>query len=138
MKAYDLNTRFTFGKYEGKSLDEVFQQDPAYVEKCMMTVEDFAVDEKSIQKLFEKYPEVDISDSAIDTNLDKLDSMDMDDDDDLFDDSEEGYDEEDLDEFEDEIIGGKKSAKDDDFDDFADDDLFEEDKFDEDFDDDFR
>jgi hypothetical protein len=138
MKAYDLNTRFTFGKYEGKTLDEVFQQDPEYVEKCMMTVEDFAVDEKSIQKLFEKYPDVDISDGAIDTNLDKLDQMD-DDDDDLFDDEEDSYDEEDLDEFDDEIVGGKKGKGGDDFDDFADDDLFEEDKYgEEDFDDDFR
>ena len=80
MKAYDLNTRFTFGKYEGKTLEEVFKQDPAYIEKSLVTVDDFAIDEKSIQKLFETYPDNELSDDAVDANLDKLDAMDADDD----------------------------------------------------------
>jgi hypothetical protein len=129
MKAYDLNTSFTFGKYEGKTLDEVFKEDPAYVEKCMVAVDDFAIDEKSIQKLFEKYPDNEISDSAVDANLDKLDAMDSSDD---------------------EFFVGEEVYSDDDYEDFSDlpdkeeddelgeidDDLFGDDSLEEDWDDD--
>ena len=76
-----MNTSFTFGKYEGKTLEDVFKTDPAYIEKCMITVDDFAIDEKTIQKLFEKYPETELSDQAVDANLDKLDALDSSDDD---------------------------------------------------------
>ena len=115
MKAYDLNSRFTFGKYEGKTLEDVFQQDPAYVEKCMVSEEDFSVDEKSIQKLFEKYPDIEISDAAIDANLDKLDALDTDDDDLMF--SEGGAYEEEFEDFDD---IADKLEKDDEFDDLDD------------------
>jgi hypothetical protein len=126
MKAYDLGTRFTFGKYEGKTLEEVFQQDASYVEKCLLTVEDFAIDEKSVQRLFEKFPEVDISDAAIDTNLDKLDAIEMEDGEFLF--AEEGYDEEDMGD-----DSMTEDGFDDDEDDFDDDDFEgEDDLFDED------
>ena len=124
MKAYDLSSRFTFGKYEGRTLEEVFKEDPSYVEKCMLTVEDFTVDERAIQQLFERYPEVEVSDAAIDANLDKLDALDAEDDDLLF--GEEAYD--DNEDFE-----GVEEGED--FDD--DDDLFSEDD-DFDADDDFN
>jgi hypothetical protein len=136
MKAYDLNSSFTFGKYEGKSLDEVFNSDPAYIEKCMMTVDDFAIDEKAIQKLFEKYPDAEFSDQAVDANMDKLDAMDGPEDD-YF--EEEGYADDDLDDLDD-IAGKPRSSKGDD-DDFTgidddEDDLFTSDGLDEDWDDD--
>lgn len=133
MKAYDLNTRFTTGKYEGKTLEEVFQQDTSYIEKCLISDEDFAIGDKAIQKLFEKYPEIDLSDEAIDKNLDKLDSIEMDDDDMDFDD--DVYE----DEMDDELPAGKLKGMADDMDDddlFADDDLEEDDNWD-DEDDDF-
>jgi hypothetical protein len=88
MKAYDLNTPFTFGKYEGKTLEEVFDKDPSYIEKCMISVDDFSLDEKSLQLLFEKYPDHELSNEAIDKNLEKLD---MDDDADDLDFPEELY-----------------------------------------------
>jgi hypothetical protein len=133
MKAYDLNTRFTTGKYEGKTLEEVFQQDTSYIEKCLIGDEDFAIGDKTIQKLFEKYPEIDLSDEAIDKNLDKLDSMEMDDDDLDFD--EDIYDE-DLD---DEGTPGKLKGVDDDLEDdlFGDDDLADDDASWDDEEDDF-
>ena len=127
MKVYDLNTNFTFGKYEGKSLDKVFRTDPDYVQQCMMTVEDFAIDERAIQKLFEKYPDTDFSDEAIDANLEKLDVLDGRDD--IFI-GEEGYDNEDFEDLESEL------EKEDDFADLEDDSFLEEENSDEDWDDD--
>ncbi|MGZ5244116.1 MAG: exodeoxyribonuclease X C-terminal domain-containing protein [Bacteroidia bacterium] len=130
MKAYDLKTRFTTGKYEGKTLEEVFQQDTSYIEKCLIADEDFAIGDKTIQKLFEKYPEIDLSDEAIDKNLDKLDSIEMDDDDLDFD--EDVY-EDDID---DELPAGKlKGLADDEDDLFADDDLAVDDDWEDDEDD---
>lgn len=131
MKAYDLNTKFTFGKYEGKTLEDVFKNDPEYVEKCLISEEDFAINERTMQKLFEKYPENDLSDAAIDSNLDKLDTIVGDEDDDLLF-TDEVYDDdfEDLDEFG-KSIGKGKGKSIDDFDDIEDD-IYEEDTFEED------
>lgn len=78
MKPFELTTRFGFGKYEGKTLEEIFSSDSDYIETCILNVEDFCVEEKAIQRLFEKYPDNEISDSAINTNLDKLDALGMD------------------------------------------------------------
>ena len=90
MKAYNLNTRFNFGKYDGKTLEDVFNTDPQFIEKSLLSVDDFVIDEKAIQKLFETYPDKELSDEAIDANLDKLDAMDLDDDNIIF--PEEIYD----------------------------------------------
>jgi len=90
MKAYNLNTRFNFGKYDGKTLEDVFKTDPQFIEKSLLSVDDFVIDEKAIQKLFETYPDKELSDEAIDANLDKLDAMDLDDDNIIF--PEEIYD----------------------------------------------
>ncbi len=90
MKAYNLDTRFNFGKYDGKTLEDVFKTDPQFIEKSLISVDDFVIDEKAIQKLFETYPDKELSDEAIDANLDKLDAMDLDDDNIIF--PEEIYD----------------------------------------------
>lgn len=118
MKGYEMETPFTFGKYEGKTLEEVFDTDPNYVEKCLTDVPDFSINEKSMQALFTKYPNYDMSVGAIDMNFKKLDEDDddLDDDDDLTFGDEEGYDAEDLDDFDDFKTKGKED--DEDFDDF--------------------
>jgi len=128
MKVYDLNTSFAFGKYEGKSLDEVFRTDPAYVQQCMINVEDFAIDERAIQKLFEKYPDTDFSDESIDANLEKLDVLDSGRDDIFI--GEEGYDLEDYEDVVDPL------EKEDNFEDIEDDDFFESTSSEDDWDDD--
>jgi len=131
MKVYDLNTNFTFGKYEGKSLEDIFKTDPEYVQQCMVTVEDFAIDERAIQKLFEKYPSVDFSDEAIDANLEKLDVFDSGREDIFM--TEEGYDNEDFEDLDDLADPLEKGE---DIEDIEDDDFFESTSTDDDWDDD--
>lgn len=131
MKVYDLNTSFTFGKYEGKSLDDVFRTDPQYIQQCMIAVEDFAIDERAMQKLFEKYPEVDFSDEAIDANLEKLDVFDGGRDDIFM--GEEGYDNEDFEDLDDITDPLEKNE---DLEDIDDDSLFEDNSTEDDWDDD--
>jgi len=136
MKAYNLDTRFNFGKYEGKTLEDVFKEDPQYIDKCLVGIDDFVIDEKAVQKLFETYPDKELSDEAIDANLDKLDAMDLDDDNILF--PEEIYDG-----FENEEEQGVEDDLE--LDENEDNGLFDEDEFDDDWkdegaeeDDDFR
>ena len=43
MTFYDLDTVFTFGKYKGETLREVFERDPAYVDYCLVNVDEFLV-----------------------------------------------------------------------------------------------
>ena len=131
MKVYDLNTNFTFGKYEGKSLDVVFSTDPKYIQQCMIAVEDFAIDERVLQKLFEKYPDIDFSDEAIDANLEKLDVFDSGRDDIFL--GEEGYDSEDFESLDDITDPLEKSEG---LEDIEDDSFFEENSTDDDWDDD--
>ena len=80
MKIYDLNTRLTFGNYEGKTLEDVYKLDPEFIEHSLINNRDFAIDERSLQKLFEKYPRYEFTNKSINANLDKLDAIEMDDD----------------------------------------------------------
>ncbi len=82
MKAHSLNTAFNFGRYEGRTLEDVFAEDPAYVEKCMVSVDEFVIEERSLAKLMQNNPETELGQEAIDNNLTKLDTiLDVDDDD---------------------------------------------------------
>ncbi|MBP9993344.1 MAG: hypothetical protein KBT67_00165 [bacterium] len=43
MKFYDIDDIFTFGKYEGETLAEVFEKDPKYIKYCEENIDDFYV-----------------------------------------------------------------------------------------------
>lgn len=43
MKFYDIDDIFTFGKYEGETLTEVFEKDPKYIKYCEENIDDFYV-----------------------------------------------------------------------------------------------
>ena len=139
MKVYELNTPLDFGKYEGKTLETVFETDPGYIGTCLETEDGFTIDESAIQRLFEKYPEHELSTKAIDANLDKLDGMDMENDDD-FEFEDEAFD----DEWEELDPKGKKGKDDDDWgddleeenDNWDDDDIDDDDVIEDDDDDD--
>jgi hypothetical protein len=42
-KIYEWHDKLGFGKYEGKHLDEVFQNDPDYIQKCLEEMDDFHI-----------------------------------------------------------------------------------------------
>ena len=71
MKFYDLDDIFTFGKYEGLTIAEVYQKDPKYIKYCEENVDEFYVppslkrDLKSLGRA--------VSDSALlDMDFDKM------------------------------------------------------------------
>ena len=71
MKFYDLDDVFTFGKYEGQTIAEVFEKDPKYIKYCEENIDEFYVsptlkrDLKSLGRA--------VSDSALlDMDFDKM------------------------------------------------------------------
>lgn len=72
MKFYTLDTEFTFGKYKGKTVREIIEIQPTYLEWCAINLDhfyisdeiieeikvikpDFTITEEGQQKLAEKY-----------------------------------------------------------------------------------
>ena len=43
MKFYDIDSVFTFGKYEGMTIAEVYQKDPKYLKYCEENIDEFYV-----------------------------------------------------------------------------------------------
>jgi uncharacterized protein (DUF3820 family) len=50
---YDLDTPLAFGKYRGRTVEDVLAEDPAYLLWAMETVEQFEVD-KALQDAIER------------------------------------------------------------------------------------
>ena len=76
MKFYDLDDVFTFGKYEGLTIAEVYEKDPKYIKYCEDNIDEFYVspalkrDLKSLGRA--------ISDSALlDVDFDKMSDDDI-------------------------------------------------------------
>ena len=41
MKFYDIDSVFTFGKYEGMTIAEVYEKDPKYLKYCEENIDEF-------------------------------------------------------------------------------------------------
>lgn len=65
MTIYDLDTVFTFGKYKGETLREVFERNPTYVDYCLVNVDEFLVEDSTLDELREINPDYVISDEAM-------------------------------------------------------------------------
>jgi hypothetical protein len=136
MNFYDLDTEFEFGKYEGQTLEEVFQKDPKFVEQCLLKMDDFnisddvmeelkaiddefAFSEESLKKREEKFAlfeeESDDEDEFYDKDLEEfMDFNGTDDEEDVVDDEFDEFDDlsSDMDE---DFIGGSYDYDDDDY-----------------------
>ncbi len=51
MKFYDIDSEFTFGKYEGKTIKEVFESDPKYIDFCFNNIDEFYVSPDVMKEL---------------------------------------------------------------------------------------
>lgn len=85
MKFYDLESEFKFGKYEGKTLQEVVKIDPEYINTCSIKEKDFFIAGPVIEDLKKLNPELNLSDVALQNLADKHSAwkheMDIDEDD---------------------------------------------------------
>ena len=71
MKFYDIDSVFTFGKYEGMTIAEVYEKDPKYLKYCEENIDEFYVSPSVMREL--KSMNRAINDSALlDVNFDKI------------------------------------------------------------------
>lgn len=71
MKFYDLDDVFTFGKYEGLTIAEVYEKDPKYIKYCEENIDEFYVS-PSLKRDLKSMGRA-ISDSALlDRDFDKM------------------------------------------------------------------
>ena len=132
MKFYDLDDVFTFGKYEGQTIAEVFEKDPKYIKYCEENIDEFYVsptlkrDLKSLGRAvsdsalldmdFDKMSDDEIasfmnnmdddnefSEDRLEKDFDWDNSDEIHDNDNPFDEFEDEYDENEFDEFNDEF-----------------------------------
>jgi hypothetical protein len=122
MKFYDVESEFTFGKYEGKTLQEVFEKDPKYIDFCFNNYDEFYVSPDVMKELRS------LNLQAISPTLADVDDLSDDELDSFFDEVEEvndfepeNFNEEDLD-WDDDDISGIADDDFESFDDFDDDD----------------
>ncbi len=71
MKFYDIDSLFTFGKYEGLSLAEVYMKDPNYLKYCAENIDEFYISPSAERELKELSREM--KDQALmDVDFDKM------------------------------------------------------------------
>ncbi|MBK7427000.1 MAG: hypothetical protein IPI60_08215 [Saprospiraceae bacterium] len=56
MEFYELETEFTFGKYQGKTLEEVYEIDPAFIDECLIKYDHFNLSDDTLEELKEINP----------------------------------------------------------------------------------
>lgn len=77
MKFYDIESIFTFGKYEGMTIEEVYQIDPKYIKYCEENIDEFYVSPSVMREL--KSMNRAVNDSALlDVNFDKMSDEEID------------------------------------------------------------
>lgn len=51
MKVYTLDTEFTFGKYEGKTVKEIIEIQPTYLDWCAINLDHFFISDEIIEEI---------------------------------------------------------------------------------------
>ena len=51
MKFYDLDSQFAFGKYEGKTIREIVDLQPTYIDWCATNLDHFYISEDLIEEI---------------------------------------------------------------------------------------
>ena len=64
MKLYSLRSEFTFGKYEGKTLREVLDFDPSYIDWCSIHLDHFCICDEDIDYINSIFPGFPISEEG--------------------------------------------------------------------------
>ena len=65
MRFYNFDTKFTFGKYEGKTLQEVIEIQPSYIEWCAINLDHFCISEEIVTEINSSSPYFKLSDEAM-------------------------------------------------------------------------
>lgn len=61
MKFYDLDSPFAFGKYEGKTIRQIVDLQPSYIDWCATNLEHFYISEDVIEEIKKIKPDFTLS-----------------------------------------------------------------------------
>ena len=64
MKIYTLDTEFTFGKYEGKTVKEVLELQTTYLDWCAINLDHFYISDETIAEIKEIKPDFKITEDG--------------------------------------------------------------------------
>jgi hypothetical protein len=64
MKFYTLNSEFAFGKFKGKTVKEVLELQPTYLEWFAINLDHFYITDEAITELKESQPDFNFTDEA--------------------------------------------------------------------------
>ncbi|NJK84515.1 MAG: hypothetical protein HC912_12710 [Saprospiraceae bacterium] len=64
MKFYNLDTEFTFGKFEGKTVREVLDVQHSYIDWCAINLDHFYISDEVIDEIKEIVPDFSISEEG--------------------------------------------------------------------------
>ena len=106
MKFYTLDSEFPFGKYEGKTVKEVLEIQPAYLDWCAINLDHFYISDETITEIKEIKPDFTISEEGEQKLADKFsiwENEQQQDDYDDYDDYEQEYHHDSYDDFYDDI-----------------------------------
>lgn len=74
MKFYNLDTEFTFGKFEGKTVKDILNLDPNYLEWCAVHLDQFCMTDEVIEQIWAIMPGFALSEEAKQSLKDKFDN----------------------------------------------------------------
>lgn len=61
MKFYNLNSQFTFGKFEGKTVRQIIDLQSSYIDWCAINLEHFYISEDVIEDIIKIKPDFTLS-----------------------------------------------------------------------------
>jgi hypothetical protein len=71
MKFYNLDTEFTFGKFEGKTVREILNIQPSYIDWCAINLDHFFISHEVIEEIKSIIPDFSISEEGQNKLLEK-------------------------------------------------------------------
>lgn len=65
MKFYNLDTEFTFGKFEGSTVRQIIDTQPTYLDWCAINLDHFYISDEVIEEIKSIKPDFKLSDEGI-------------------------------------------------------------------------
>jgi len=75
MKFYTLDTEFTFGKYEGKTVKEIIEIQPTYIDWCAINLDHFYISDEIIEEIKVIKPDFTITEEGKQKLADKYSNL---------------------------------------------------------------
>ena len=89
MKFYTLDTEFTFGKYEGKTVKEILEIQLTYLDWCAINIDHFYISDEIVAEIKEIKPDFTITEEGKQKLADKYSSWENEKQQDDYDDSDD-------------------------------------------------